>query len=85
MNASLTHTQNTNTEQIDMNLPSLTLNMDRIYPFAPKFGAKIPVEYIVGVGKIGEKFVILLDANKALDIDELSRFNKEESITNASM
>ncbi len=40
MNASLTHTQNTNTEQIDMNLPSLTLNMDRIYPFAPKFGAK---------------------------------------------
>ena len=40
MNASLTHTQNTNTEQIDMNLPSLNLNMDRIYPFAPKFGAK---------------------------------------------
>jgi lipopolysaccharide assembly outer membrane protein LptD (OstA) len=40
LNASLTHTQNTNTEQIDMNLPSLTLNMDRIYPFAPKFGAK---------------------------------------------
>ncbi|NOQ92799.1 MAG: LPS-assembly protein LptD [Flavobacteriaceae bacterium] len=40
MNASLTHTQNTNTEQIDMNLPSFNLNMDRIYPFAPKFGAK---------------------------------------------
>ena len=40
MNASLTHTQNTNTERIDMNLPSLQLNMDRIYPFAPKFGAK---------------------------------------------
>ncbi len=40
MNVSLTHTQNTNTEKIDMNLPSLQLNMDRIYPFAPKFGAK---------------------------------------------
>ncbi len=40
MNASLTHTQNTNTEQIDMNLPSFNLNMDRVYPFAPKFGAK---------------------------------------------
>ncbi|MCK4562198.1 MAG: LPS-assembly protein LptD, partial [Flavobacteriaceae bacterium] len=40
MNASLTHTQNTNTEQIDMNLPSLNLNMDRVYPFAPKVGAK---------------------------------------------
>ena len=40
MNASLTHTQNTNTEQIDMNLPSLQLSMDRIYPFAPKSGTK---------------------------------------------
>ena len=40
MNASLTHTQNTNTETIDMNLPSLVLNMDRVYPFAPKVGSK---------------------------------------------
>ena len=40
LNASLTHTQNTNTERIDMNLPSLNFNMDRIYPFAPKFGMK---------------------------------------------
>lgn len=40
MNASLTHTQNSNTNKIDMNLPSLQLNMDRIYPFAPKVGAK---------------------------------------------
>ena len=40
MNASLTHTQNTNTERIDMNLPSLNVNMDRVYPFAPKVGSK---------------------------------------------
>lgn len=40
MNASMTHTQNTNTETIDMNLPSLVVNMDRIYPFAPKVGSK---------------------------------------------
>ena len=40
MNMSLTHTQNTNTERIDMNLPSLQLSMDRIYPFAPKSGTK---------------------------------------------
>ena len=40
MNMSLTHTQNTNTEQIDMNLPSLQLSMDRIYPFASKNGTK---------------------------------------------
>ncbi len=40
MNASMTHTQNTKTESIDMSLPSLVVNMDRIYPFAPKVGAK---------------------------------------------
>lgn len=40
MNLSLNHTQNTNTEQIDMTLPSLQVNMDRIYPFAPKSGLK---------------------------------------------
>lgn len=40
LNASMTHTQNTNTETIDMNLPSLVVNMDRIYPFAPKVGTK---------------------------------------------
>ncbi len=40
MNMSVTHTQNTNTEVIDMNLPSLQVSMDRIYPFAPKNGSK---------------------------------------------
>jgi lipopolysaccharide assembly outer membrane protein LptD (OstA) len=40
MNVSVTHTQNTNTDKVDLNLPSLQLNMDRIYPFAPKSGLK---------------------------------------------
>ncbi len=40
MNMSVTHTQNTNTEQINMSLPTLSLNMDRLYPFSPKNGAK---------------------------------------------
>ncbi|MDX8552761.1 LPS-assembly protein LptD [Tenacibaculum sp. 1B UA] len=35
-----THSQNTNTESITMTLPSLQLNMDRIYPFAGKDGIK---------------------------------------------
>lgn len=38
--ASATHSQNTNTEVINMSLPSLLVNMDRIYPFAGKAGAK---------------------------------------------
>ncbi len=40
MSVSASHTQNTNTEIITMSLPSLQLNMDRIYPFAPKSGSK---------------------------------------------
>ena len=37
---SVTHQQNTNTETITMSLPSLQLNMDRVYPFVGKGGAK---------------------------------------------
>ena len=34
------HTQNTNTEMMNLSLPTLALNMNRIYPFAPKVGAR---------------------------------------------
>jgi len=40
MSMSVTHSQNTNTEQITMTLPSLQVNMDRIYPFTGKNGVK---------------------------------------------
>lgn len=40
LTSSITHSQNTNTESIIMSLPSAQLSMDRIYPFAPKDGAK---------------------------------------------
>jgi len=40
LSVSATHSQNTNTEVINMSLPALQLSMDRIYPFAPKSGAK---------------------------------------------
>lgn len=36
--ASATHSQNTNTEVVQMSLPSFMLNMDRIYPFKGKSG-----------------------------------------------
>ncbi|MCO4821734.1 MAG: LPS-assembly protein LptD [Flavobacteriaceae bacterium] len=35
-----THSQNTNTEQIDLTLPTLQASVDRIFPFAPKEGSK---------------------------------------------
>lgn len=40
MAVTATHQQNTNTQSITMTLPSLTLNMDRVYPFAGKGGVK---------------------------------------------
>lgn len=40
MSVLLSHQQNTNTQSITMTLPSLTLNMDRIYPFAGEGGIK---------------------------------------------
>lgn len=35
-----THNQNTNTQVINMTLPTLQISVDRIYPFAPSDGAK---------------------------------------------
>tara|TARA_R110002153_G_scaffold240787_1_gene395579 strand:+ start:3828 stop:6509 length:2682 start_codon:yes stop_codon:yes gene_type:complete len=40
MAVTASHQQNTNTESITMTLPSLSLNMDRLYPFAGKDGVK---------------------------------------------
>ena len=40
LSVTATHNQNTNTEEINMTLPTLNASMSRIYPFAPKNGAK---------------------------------------------
>ncbi|NQV77597.1 MAG: LPS-assembly protein LptD, partial [Lutibacter sp.] len=40
ISVSATHSQNTNTKSITMSLPSMQVNMDRIYPFTSKSGAK---------------------------------------------
>ena len=45
MNLTASHQQNTNTKKITMTLPSLTVNMNRIYPFAGKDGIqKTPIQ-----------------------------------------
>jgi lipopolysaccharide assembly outer membrane protein LptD (OstA) len=45
MNLTASHQQNTNTEAITMTLPSLTVNMNRVYPFAGKGGVqKTPIQ-----------------------------------------
>jgi len=40
---------------------------------APRFGAKIRTDFIAGMGKVKEKFVIILDVNKVLSVDEMAK------------
>jgi purine-binding chemotaxis protein CheW len=38
---------------------------------APAFGAKIRTDFILGMGKVQGKFVVLLDVNRVLSLDEI--------------
>ena len=38
----------------------------------PEFGARIRIDFISGMGKINGKFVVLLDVNRILSIDEVA-------------
>jgi purine-binding chemotaxis protein CheW len=38
----------------------------------PKFGARLRTDFISGMGKIGEQFVIILDVDRVLSVEELS-------------
>lgn len=40
LNIAGTHSQNTNTEEINMSLPNITASVSRIFPFEPKSGVK---------------------------------------------
>ena len=49
----------------------LEIPADQIEP-APSFGAKIRADFISGMGKIKDKFVIILDAGKVLSVNEMA-------------
>ena len=40
LNLTATHSQNTNTQEINMTLPTLQFSINRVYPFEPKTGTK---------------------------------------------
>jgi purine-binding chemotaxis protein CheW len=42
----------------------------------PAFGAKIRVDFISGMGKVAGKFVIILNVNKVLSIEEMGELSK---------
>jgi purine-binding chemotaxis protein CheW len=39
---------------------------------APSFGTRVRVEYLLGMGRVGERLVLLLDADKMLSADEVA-------------
>ncbi len=40
---------------------------------APEFGSAIRREFIRGIGKVGQRFVILLEPDRALDVQEMAQ------------
>ncbi|WP_199488186.1 putative LPS assembly protein LptD [Tenacibaculum sp. E3R01] len=64
MNVTATHSQNTNNNSITMTLPSLQVNMDRIYPFTGKGGLKDnPIQKMgIGYSMSGEYRINTTDA-----------------------
>jgi len=49
----------------------LEIESDQIRP-APGFGAKIRNDFIRGMGKLADDFVIILDQDKVLSVNELA-------------
>ena len=39
---------------------------------APEFGARIRIDFIAGMGKVAGRFVVILDANRVLSVDEVA-------------
>jgi len=38
----------------------------------PNFGAAVRREFILGMGKVGTRFVIILEPSKAFDVEEMA-------------
>ncbi len=49
----------------------LAISASEIEP-PPSFGAKIRTDFISGMGKVGGKFVIILNASRVLSVDEMA-------------
>jgi purine-binding chemotaxis protein CheW len=49
----------------------IKITADQIEP-PPEFGTSLRREFIHGIGKVGHRFVILLDPDRALDVQEMA-------------
>ncbi|MDP2110098.1 MAG: chemotaxis protein CheW [Thiobacillus sp.] len=63
----------------------LEIQADQIEP-PPAFGAKIRTDFIRGMGKVEEKFVIILNVDNVLSIDDLGLLERvaEEDVSQLS-
>ena len=48
----------------------------------PSFGAKIRADFIFGMGKVGGKFVIILNIDKVLSVEEIALLTGSDGIAN---
>jgi purine-binding chemotaxis protein CheW len=51
---------------------------------APSFGAKIRSDFIEGIGKVNGKFVILLNVNNVLSMQEIGEMGQVAALAEAS-
>jgi purine-binding chemotaxis protein CheW len=47
---------------------------------APSFGAKIRRDFIHGMGKVGGKFVVILDTNHVLSVEEVAAMSDTQQL-----
>jgi purine-binding chemotaxis protein CheW len=50
----------------------------------PAFGAKIRADFIFGMGKVAGKFVIILNINKVLSVEEIALLTGAEGVAEAA-
>ena len=48
----------------------------------PSFGAKIRADFIFGMGKVGGKFVIILNIDKVLSVEEIALLTGSDGVAN---
>jgi len=53
----------------------LDLNLEQIEP-APKIGTRLRTEFIRGMGKQNDRFIIILDIDKVFSTDEIARVQR---------
>jgi purine-binding chemotaxis protein CheW len=51
----------------------------------PTFGARIRADFIFGMGKVGGKFVIILNINKVLSIEEIAQLTGTEAASELAL